>query len=160
MVTDTLQLIPVAAPAPLTFTDAQEFAAWLNTLPTTVTGIPADSLAHWPWQEDPLGDSGLAVWCEQPADAAAVTGLVGYFLNGPLALCGEWDPEAPIPGGQVFLFGWDLTKSRRDDASAVLDDLPVHLEEGSPVRLTDKAGPGTRGTRKWAGLGRVLVAYR
>jgi hypothetical protein len=151
---------PTAPAAPLDFADSQAFATWLNTLSAATFGTTATDLATWPWQEWPQGDSGLAVWCATPQDPTHVAGLVGYFLNGPLALCGEWDPEAPLPGGQVHLFGWDLTKSRRDDVGDVLGDLPAHLEDGSPVRKTNQAGPGTQGTRKWTGLGRVLVAYR
>jgi hypothetical protein len=139
MLTDTVQYIPVAAPAaPLAFADSAAFAAWLNAQPADQFGTTATDLATWPWQTWPQGDSGLAVWCATPADAVAVQGLVGYFLNGPLALCGEWAPEAPLPGGQVHLFGWDLTKSRRDDVADVLTDeatgLPAHLRDGSPVR--------------------------
>lgn len=51
----------------------------------------------------------------------------------------------------------DTTKTRSDDVGAALDrfeaTLPELLRDGSPVRTTDRSGPGTRGTRLVEGFG-------
>lgn len=100
------------------------------------------------------------------ADPAAVVGLVSYYLRGPLAMAGEWMEEwAEVERGGLVRFPLDITKSRRDDAYGELSDpatgLAAWLRDGSPVRKTDRSGPGTRGTRAWDGLpGPVLLLWR
>jgi hypothetical protein len=152
----TTQTAPVA-----TFADASAFAALLSECDPTGPRWVAD-LA------DVMGDlDEIAIWCAEPTPPATVLPLVGCFLRGPLALGGEWDvadAEAG-PDGQLYLFSLDITKSRRDDVYAVLTDpetgLAAWLADGSPVRTTDRAGVGTRGTRKWASLpAPCLVAWR
>jgi hypothetical protein len=165
---------PVFAPfvpaVPAAFADSAALAAWLNRLPLDITGQYHVGGARWPWEGD-LGSSEyqLAVWCERPHAADHVAGLCGYFFSGPLAMGGEWAPlETPgwaAESGRLFVFDADLTKSQRDDIGAVLFDpaggLEAMLRDGSPIRKTDRAGQGTRGTRKWGGLsGRFLLAWR
>lgn len=162
------EVLPRPAAVPGILADADALAAWLNTEPALVDTTPAD-LARAPWLgEFGYTDSALALWCERPQDAAHVAGLLAYFCHGPLALGDEWQVD-PLPGwaetGRLFVVSWDLTKSRRDDVAWTLTDLETGLEAmlitGTPVRTTDRAGVGTKGTRKWAGLaGRVLLAWR
>jgi hypothetical protein len=134
----------------------------LALLNTATRSLPA------PWTAD-LGAvpelDAIGVFAPN-ADPAAVVGLVGYFLRGPLAMGGEWEDAAAVvePSGFVR-FPLDITKSRRDDSYAVLTDpdtgLAAYLRDGSPVRTTDRAGAGTKGTRAWAGLpGPVLLLWR
>jgi hypothetical protein len=55
-----------------------------------------------------------------------------------------------------------MTKSSRDDLGMGLEDfeeaLPQILSEGSPIRKTDRSGPGTKGTRLVEGFGADLAA--
>jgi hypothetical protein len=138
----------------------------------TMTLLPAAGVATSaltnPWTPD-LGAvpdlDEIAVFAPN-ADPGAVIGLVGYFLRGPLAMGGEWlDDWAVAEGTGVVRFPLDITKSRRDDVYAELSDpatgLAAWLRDGSPVRKTDRAGAGTKGTRKWAALpGPVLLLWR
>ena len=59
----------------------------------------------------------------------------------------------------VVFFSADSTKSVRDDLGEAwgdfVDSLPTMVREGSPVRTTNRAGAGTRGTRLVEGLGDV-----
>jgi hypothetical protein len=56
----------------------------------------------------------------------------------------------------------DMTKPSRDDLGMGLEDfeeaLPQILSEGSPIRKTDRSGPGTKGTRLVEGFGADLAA--
>jgi hypothetical protein len=96
----------------------------------------------------------LRLTTAEPHDPAAVTGLVGYFLAGPLDLRGEWSLVWHNPAGTDYLFSFDYTKSRRDDFYLALEevDLAGALAVGTPIRTTNRAGVGTAGTRKWPGL--------
>jgi hypothetical protein len=154
----------LAPPRPLT---ADDLAAWLNTHPAVYDADPAN-IAVWPWRTwaDPPTDlSALAVWVAEPHDPAQMQGLVGYFFSGAAALGGEWGFDqvlmAPVVG-HIYLFWLDGTKSARDDLYSVIsDEFAALLRDGSPVRKTNKAGPGTQGTRKWSGLhGPHAVAWR
>lgn len=147
-------------------TNDRAFAAWLNAHPAAYHGDPAE-LARCPWTAwtDTTTDlSELAILVTQPHAVAAVQGLVGYFLSGVAALGGEWaaGPVVPTPHGQLFCFSLDGTKSARDDLYSVIsDELETLLQVGSPVRKTDRAGAGTKGTRKWPGLqGPFRMAWR
>lgn len=59
----------------------------------------------------------------------------------------------------VVFFSADSTKSVRDDIGEAWDDfladLPGMVRDGSPIRTTNRKGPGTRGTRLVEGLGDV-----
>ncbi len=59
----------------------------------------------------------------------------------------------------VVFFSADSTKSVRDDIgeawSDFLENLPRMVREGSPIRTTNRKGPGTKGTRLVDGLGDV-----
>ena len=121
-----------------------------------------------PWVAD-LGDvpgdlHEFAVYCPD-ADPAAVVALVSYFLRGPLAMGGEWYGEWAEIDGPLVRFAPDLTKSRRDDPYGELTDpatgIEAWLRTGSPIRTTDRAGAGTRGTRACPPLpGPALVLWR
>jgi hypothetical protein len=97
--------------------------------------------------------------CELPQDLLNVVGLLEYFFTGPLAVGSEYQLEEPkletgpvaalASTASIFVFWIDSTKSRRDDIFDALYELPSYLEEGTPVRKTDRCGPGTKGTRKY-----------
>lgn len=121
-----------------------------------------------PWVADLADVPGdlteLAVYAPD-ADPAAVVSLVSYFLCGPLAMFGEWAAAWAEIDGPVIRFAPDLTKSRRDDPYDVLTDpetgLAAWLRTGSPLRTTDRAGAGTRGTRACPPLpGPALLLWR
>ena len=87
---------------------------------------------------------------------ADIIGHVLYFLKGVGGFGGECSAADATVAGQRVIFDVDWTKSRRDDLYDVLTDpargLLAFLHDGSPIRTTNQAGPGTQGTRKLDGL--------
>jgi hypothetical protein len=115
------------------------------------------------WTGDSLlGPTGyeIAVYCERPTDWRRVHDLLRYIWTGPMR--GEWDDQTPVVvhSDHLYVFALDTTKSQRDDVPDAWDTQKHVLVEGTPVRKTDKVGPGTRGTRKHEGVGPVLIAWR
>lgn len=86
--------------------------------------------------------------------------LAGYAYAATIA--GERLGEPHRVDDRTFIVAADTTKSARDDLAAALDQfeqaLPGILVDGSPVRTTDRAGVGTRGTRLVPGMGPIQVA--
>jgi hypothetical protein len=91
------------------------------------------------------------------------SGAIGYALR--IYVAGE---ELSLPtlevadaGKTVLVFGYDSTKTRRDDPNheEAFDKARDYIVEGSPVRKTDRAGRGTAGTRLVAGIGAVGVTF-
>jgi len=82
------------------------------------------------------------------------TSLVGYAYRCTVVGESIGRPERDSVGS--FVIYADTTKSRRDDLGLALEDfektLPAMIREGSPMRKTDKAGLGTKGTRLIEGL--------
>jgi hypothetical protein len=78
-----------------------------------------------------------------------MAGLVGYAYRTTVAGESLGDPDSDSP--YSFMVSADMTKSRRDDLGIALEEfeekLPEMIQEGSPVRKTNQAGPGTAGTR-------------
>ena len=69
-------------------------------------------------------------------------------------------------GPNSFVMYLDATKTYSDDVGIAHErfeeNLPDRLREGTPIRKTDKGGPGTKGTRKWDGvadIGEVSIWY-
>lgn len=110
--------------------------------------------------ESALHSDELAVYTARPADPAQLAALLAYIWQGPMA--GEWWDQTPVAliPGHLYVFSLDVTKSQRDDVPDAWSRAQAILSEGTPVRLTDRAGPGTAGTRKLAGVGPVLLAWR
>jgi hypothetical protein len=126
----------------------QEFAAWLNS---TNFGRDTDRNPWAAW-DDLTGDAyDMAVLFEAPQDTGHVNALLGYFFTGEFA--GEYyDDHAPALGGRLFVPYIDSTKSRRDDVCDAMAPLWDHIRTGSPLRKTDRAGIGTKGTRAVEGI--------
>ena len=80
--------------------------------------------------------------------------LLGYNYRATVAGESLGDPHRD--SDRSFIVSADTTKSRRDDLGIALeefeDNLATTLHEGSPVRTTDRKGPGTKGTRLVDGL--------
>jgi len=93
-------------------------------------------------------------------DARHLAGLVGYAYRSTIAGESIGSPEIDSPFS--FIVSADMTKSSRDDLGMGLEDfeamLPRVLAEGSPIRKTDRAGVGTKGTRLIDGFGPDIVA--
>lgn len=137
--------------------------AEITTEAELLTFLNAHAPGRPAWEADSessLDGYELAVYTLAPADPDQVAALLAYIWQGPMA--GEWwdqEPAELLPG-QLFLFAVDTTKSQRDDVPDVWAVAQGILVAGTPVRRTNQAGPGTRGTRKLAGLGPVLLAWR
>lgn len=76
-------------------------------------------------------------------------GLVGYTYRSTVAGEPLDTPERDSP--YSFTVYADTTKTRRDDVGMALEEfeqqLPDLIQNGSPVRKTDRSGEGTKGTR-------------
>jgi hypothetical protein len=143
-----------------------------------LSGHPDTGDARW---SDDLWDidwpDRVAVGTDSPGGMADPGELLGYFLNGQGAMGDDGfdrysgEPVGPVTVGvdgveraRCWMFSLDLTKSARDDVGDVTGALRDFVAEGSPVRSTDRAGAGTKGTRKHEGLGSSFAlswgAYR
>lgn len=87
------------------------------------------------------------------AEVQRVAQLTGYQHRSTLNGEGLSDPDRC--GKASVLVGTDNTKSsgRKSMFTDFEDGLEATLQEGSPVRKTDRAGAGTKGTRLIEGLG-------
>lgn len=60
-------------------------------------------------------------------------------------------------GYTILVYPYDSTGAVRTDLNAAwtkaFNEAPQYIEFGTPIRQSDKAGPGTEGTRKWQGIG-------
>lgn len=91
-------------------------------------------------------------------------GALGYALREhlvgePLSL-----PRvalSPDPNVTILEFEYDSTTSKRSDPDffEAFDAAMDYIEEGSPVRTTDRRGPGTAGTRLVDGIGPVGMRF-
>lgn len=81
--------------------------------------------------------------------------LIGYRYAATVR--GERLPDPERDSPYSFVLSTDTTKSRSDDLGIALEDFEEDLDgfvhAGSPVRTTDRAGAGTKGTRLVDGLG-------
>jgi len=146
----------------LTFQDDADFATWLTEeMPQCGEWLPweraKDERIAW-----------LAVYTVEPHQAEHVTGLVGYYFRGRLGMVDAFDllemaaVGAEEPGrGRLFIFRCDLEESHSSRPyERVEEEFFALLDSGTPVRTTDKAGPGTKGTRKAEALrGRYWLAW-
>jgi hypothetical protein len=141
---------------PPTFGSEAAFVRWLND-------THGDGRQPWhSWGEDDWsGDFyHIAIGFAQPQEPDAVDALVGYWATGVFA--GEYDRGCAEPdyGNRLVGMFVDATKSRRDDYGDAMDALWTILDEGTPVRTTDRAGAGTKGTQKYPGVvGAFWVAF-
>jgi len=99
-----------------------------------------------------------------------LSGCLGYALRQ--TICGEDVSDPTIThlrgddgtGTTVLEYGYNSTKSRRDDPDfdQTFSLATQYVREGSPIRRTDRAGWGTRGTRlvEGIGVGGVTFAVR
>jgi hypothetical protein len=82
-------------------------------------------------------------------DMTRMAQIVGYNYAATVAGESLDLPERDSP--YSFILGADMTKSRRDDLGIALEqfeeNLPGMLCDGSPIRKTNRAGAGTKGTR-------------
>jgi hypothetical protein len=78
-----------------------------------------------------------------------MAGLIGYAYQAHVRGEGLSMPESDSP--YSFIVGTDTTKSQSDDLGEALQRFEESLEDmvrdGSPVRSTNRSGPGTAGTR-------------
>jgi hypothetical protein len=90
-------------------------------------------------------------------EISRASGALGYALRATLAGESLSDPTVALCEDHrtVLEYGYDATKSQRDDPDFDAAFLLAHryIEEGTPVRKTDRAGKGTQGTRLVEGIG-------
>ena len=98
--------------------------------------------------------------------ANRLAGCTGYALR--VTLAGEELPEPTVTYWReedglvttILEFAYDSTKSIRSDPDhvAAFDTMRAYISDGTPIRKTDRAGSGTRGTRLLDGLGDFPIA--
>lgn len=90
-----------------------------------------------------------------------LSGCLGYALREVLAGESLSEPTVTFERGPkdraratVLEYGYDSTKSRRDDPNYTLafETARAYIADGTPVRRTDRVGAGTQGTRLVEGL--------
>jgi hypothetical protein len=99
------------------------------------------------------------------AEMQRLAQLVGYKYRATVR--GEALGMPDRDSDRSFVVAADTTKSASDDLGAAIEDFESgfneFLIEGSPVRTTDRAGGGTKGTRLVDGFGdadlRVAIYY-
>lgn len=120
-----------------------------------------------PWENHPGGwqeiratfDRGLTVY-----EVLRIAGALGYALREHIVGEELSLPRVAIPTDEnstVLEFEYDSTKSRRSerhDADA-FDAAREYITEGSPIRKTDRRGPGTQGTRLVEGIGPINIEF-
>lgn len=122
-----------------------------NPFRTPITECHTDFYGFTVVVEDRLGGEGVD----------NVASIVGYAFR---ELAGE---ACDLAGSshkndttEIMIF-WDSTKSASDDIGlrlpGVIENLETYLLEGTPVRKTNRAGVGTRGTRLVESPGFTLV---
>ena len=81
--------------------------------------------------------------------------LHGEKLSEPLRIKRTGD------GRTIARFGYDATKGRASspDAAKAFSLASQYIQEGSPVRKTNRAGENTLGTRLCEGLGSVAARF-
>ena len=146
------------------FTSEEAFAAWLNAHPVLFNPEGAWRGGEWQSYKQFYNDMDeIAVYTSVPQQLDQVESLVRYFLEGAFAgeCYGVKAPGAVDGMGQLFIIHTDSTKSRHDDWTMYMDSLWTILQSGSPIRKTDRKGPGTKGTRAVEGLGcDIWLAFR
>lgn len=118
--------------------------------------------------------AGTSIWAEWPdgirieadreldnAEIRHLASIVGYAQRSTLR--GAEPISAPFRDGpNSFVVYQDATKTYSDDTGMSYERfeaaLPDLVREGTPVRKTDRAGAGTKGTRTIDGLGDLGVS--
>lgn len=144
-----------ASPAPMPrFENADQFAEWLTQNPEGGGNIWTAA----PAQHAEIYD--VAVYTPAAQDTAQVNGLVGYHFHGRMGMGSpDFVPQQEAEPGaerrQTFTYFADCTKSPSDDylAASHSGEIEDYLQNGTPVRKTDRAGAGTKGTRRYEGVG-------
>ena len=94
----------------------------------------------------------------------SASGCIGYalreFLNGE-RLSEPLKVKHKGNGRTIVYYYYDSTRSTVDspDFVEVFEKAAQYVVEGSPVRKTDWAGPGTAGTRLAQGIGEVRARF-
>jgi len=83
------------------------------------------------------------------SEARKMAQIIGYNYRATVAGESLGDPEMDSP--YSFTVYSDTTKTRRDDLGIAMEEFEDNfdnmIQEGSPVRKTDRAGQGTKNTR-------------
>lgn len=136
----------------------EDLAAELNSL---------DDSAGWTSPDGVVLDGKVEVAVQvfdAPVDQAHARGLLGYYLRSTHGVDQRGFDPRDLTNGEIGEGRWrvsvDFTEAGRQRDGHDLSDLAGFLVEGSPIRTSNRSGPGTAGTRKFDGIGECLVAVR
>lgn len=90
------------------------------------------------------------------------SGCIGYALKQHIKGEELSLPEVTyIPNATLLDFHYDSTKTQSDDPDFGLAffDAETYVREGTPIRKTNRAGAGTKGTRLVEGIGDCEVRF-
>lgn len=91
-----------------------------------------------------------------------VSGCLGYALREVIRGEDLSDPVTQWTMKRTFLtYDYDSTKSRSDDPdfAQAFAKARAYIEHGTPIRSTNRSGPGTEGTALVEGIGPVSVQF-
>lgn len=98
-----------------------------------------------------------------PEEVAQVSGCLGYALRVHIAGESLSDPVTVVrsPDSTLITWWYDSTKGQRSDRDpeSALFAAADMIREGTPVRRSNRAGPGTAGTRLVDGIGPCALAF-
>lgn len=85
-----------------------------------------------------------------------LAGLTGYAFS---VLSGEGLSLPERVSENSFTLSTDFTKCRSKDHDGFINSINDMIAEGSPIRKTDRSGPGTAGTRLVEGMPGFSVEF-
>ncbi len=93
---------------------------------------------------------------EQVGASAAIGYALRIYVGG-----GELPLPVVTESGRVLTFEYDSSDRRRTspDYAECFAEAARFIQEGSPVRCSNRAGVGTKGTRLAEGIGKVGVTF-
>lgn len=83
---------------------------------------------------------------------------LGYAMRAGVGGEGMYGPPRRVAPTTYEMY-LDTTKNSREQAENAWDNARDTIWNGSPVRKTDRAGPGTKGTRLTQGIGQVGIVF-
>lgn len=99
-------------------------------------------------------------------EISRVSGCIGYAFKARIRGEELSDPT-PIFADNgsprtILEYSYDSTKTRSDDPDffAAFDEAETYMQLGTPIRATDRAGRGTKGTRLVEGINDPTVKVR
>lgn len=142
---------------PERFASAAEFRAWMDEYAADMGIIRYERRGHRETFEGTDAEE-LYLFSPTPVEEEQAVGLLKYALVAKMRMPGDEvsggavGPAAPDGASRLFCVHAEMSRSGSRWPSANIDDALDLIRNGSDIRKTDRAGPGTKGTRAVEGL--------